>query len=81
MSTTQIVSEAVSRSVSHTEIVTIEVGPSGLVCSGGGVSGERACKALAEICDDSVENGRVTEYWGTDDEGREWRVHVRTVEL
>lgn len=30
---------------------------------------------LAE-CDDSVENGTVTEYWGTTDEGYEWRVHV-----
>lgn len=32
--------------------------------------------ALLAACEDYVENGEVTEYWGTED-GSAWRVHVR----
>lgn len=31
---------------------------------------------LARHCDDSVETGQVTEYWGVDDDGNDWRVHI-----
>lgn len=31
---------------------------------------------LQRDCDDSVVNGDVTEYWGTIEDGSEWRVHM-----
>lgn len=55
---------AIARSISHTEIVTIDYDAD-------------AETDLLAACEDSVDAGEVTEYWGTDDEGREWRVHVR----
>lgn len=27
-------------------------------------------------CDDSVDNGPVAEFWGEDEDGNTWRVHV-----
>lgn len=33
--------------------------------------------ALSVVCDDNAKNDGVHEYWGTDDEGCTWRVHVR----
>ena len=56
--------EAIARSTSHTEIVTIDDAP-----------GLR--DALLVLCDDTVENDGLAEYWGTDDEGAPWRIHVR----
>lgn len=36
--------------------------------------------ALAEelfcLCDDDVDHGHVEEFWGTTDDGYEWRVHL-----
>lgn len=32
---------------------------------------------LMIACDDWVESGTVCEYWGTTDNGDEWRVHLR----
>lgn len=32
--------------------------------------------ALAAYCDDSAERANVLEYWGTDDDGNDWRIHV-----
>ena len=33
---------------------------------------------LAEMAEDSVDaNDGVTEFWGTDEDGAEWRVHVK----
>lgn len=33
---------------------------------------------LRTLCDDCVENntGSSAEYWGTDEDGRDWRVHL-----
>jgi hypothetical protein len=31
---------------------------------------------LAACCEDSVTTRNGTEYWGTDDDGGEWRVHL-----
>ena len=32
---------------------------------------------LLALCDDSAGTENVHEFWGVDDEGEEWRVHVR----
>ncbi len=32
---------------------------------------------LSAHCDDNAESDGVAEYWGTDDDGDEWRIHVR----
>lgn len=32
---------------------------------------------LIAMCEDHNDNGDEHEYWGTDDAGNEWRVHVR----
>ena len=55
--------QAIARSVSHNEIVTIQYKP-----------GVEATLCLE--CDGSVDAGKVHEYWGTDADGYEWRVHV-----
>jgi hypothetical protein len=62
-----VAEQAIQRSISHTEIVTIDY--------------DAAVAAdLAVECDDSVEANEVTEYWGTDADGNEWRVHMRRTE-
>ena len=55
--------QAIERSISHNEIVTIESTP------------EVLDQLLIE-CDDHVDAGERIEFWGTDD-GKEWRVHAR----
>ncbi len=55
--------ELVARSISHHEIAH------------GEYDAETAA-SLAALAEDSVTNGAVTEYWGTDDDGAEWRVHL-----
>ena len=55
--------ELITRSISHTEIAH------------GKYDAETAAE-LAARSDDSVENGAVIEYWGSDDDGAEWRVHL-----
>lgn len=59
---------AVARSVSHGEIVT--------VCDEG-----ELCDELTALADDSAVNGTVVEFWGTTDDGDQWRVHVRRAEV
>ena len=56
--------QAIARSVSHTEIVTIEYHA-------------ETAEDLSRLSDDSTETEKLTEYWGTDDDGHDWRVHVR----
>lgn len=58
-------SQAIARSISHNEIVTLEYD-------------ETIAKHLRELSDDWVEANDRIEYWGTDD-GDEWRVHLRQV--
>lgn len=53
---------AIARSISHNEIVHV-------TCTA------HQLDALLADADDYVENGDVTEAWGTDD-GSEWRVHA-----
>lgn len=59
---------AIDRSVSHNEIVTLDY------------AYEVATDLSAES-EDSVEANGVTEYWGTRDDGEEWRVHLRGVSV
>jgi hypothetical protein len=62
--------EAIARSVSHSEIVTI-------VCGGIADQYDTVARLLAEACEGSVEDAG--EYWGDADgydETDEWRVHV-----
>lgn len=56
---------AIARSVSHTEIVTVPW------------TAELEIDLLA-ACDDSADTTDVQEYWGTDEDGAEWRVHLDT---
>lgn len=55
--------DLIQRSVSHNEIAHAEH------------SEYLAAHLLAE-CDDWVENGDITEYWGEHENGDEWRVHL-----
>lgn len=68
--TTQTVADAISRSISHNEIVTIEAGTQ-----------RDAIEAeLARECEgDTDANHDVHEFWGTDCDGAEWRVHVTSL--
>lgn len=69
MSTRTVAANAIARSASHNEIVTIDLsrGYDSAVLSD-----------LLVACDDWVDADEdTTEYWGTTDRGEEWRVHVR----
>lgn len=55
--------DLIGRSISHNEIAH------------GKYDAETAWE-LKSLSDDSVENGDVIEYWGTDDDEAEWRVHL-----
>jgi hypothetical protein len=68
------IEQAIRESIARDRIVTID--------------GDASIReALSSLADDSVETaydrgpgvplGALTEYWGTDDEGDHWRVHVR----
>lgn len=64
-----IAQNAINRSVSHTEIVTIDFER---------VNYDSQIEAdLLVACDGWTDAEDVTEYWGTTERG-EWRVHVRT---
>jgi hypothetical protein len=63
-----VAANAIDRSISHTEIVTIDYDSD-------------AASDLSVECDDNVSANGVTEYWGTNDEGNEWRVHMRDQQL
>ena len=54
---------AISRSVSHNETVHLAFGA-------------EAISTLMVECDNNVENGDAHEFWGTKEDGSEWRVHV-----
>lgn len=34
------------------------------------------CCDLSVACEDNVVNGTIREFWGTDEDGNEWRVHI-----
>lgn len=60
--------QAITRSISHNEIVTVSLDKAGI-------------EELEALCDDSVdvsgERDRI-EFWGTNTDGEHWRVHVMT---
>lgn len=57
---------AIARSVSHNEIAWLDLSDL-----------EGTVIDLTIECEDNVESGDIHEFWGTTDEGSEWRVHVR----
>lgn len=56
--------QAIERSISHNEIVTLDYS-------------RDALSFLSSECDDSAEAHGATEFWGTSEDGDDWRVHVR----
>ena len=64
----QLVGEAINRSISHNEIVTIVPERYGSTV---------VCDSIFVECEDSVEAEKWTEFWGTDLDGNSWRVHVK----
>lgn len=63
------VEQAITRSISHQEIVTIDLAH--------GLYDSQILADLQVACEDSVAaNDARTEYWGTNEDGDEWRVHV-----
>ena len=68
--------EAVTRSMRQTEIVTLTPDTA--------AEAAEICRALKVACEDSAavhdSRGHVTEFWGTDEDGDEWRVHVVTID-
>lgn len=74
----EIVSRAIERSVSHTEVVIIDE----IDMMRASVGRDAVIDELYAACDDNVEGNDAHEFWGRllDDDGnetREWRVHVR----
>lgn len=75
MTTSTTVTQAIARSVSYNEIVALEAnwesGPNHVQDLRGD---------LLVACEDwtsrDTERGEVSEYWGTTDDGDEWRVHL-----
>ena len=69
--TSQIISAAIARSKSHTEIVSIHADAR---------TGEFAaiCEELFSECEGSatLDDSGPSEFWGTDVDGNEWRIHV-----
>lgn len=69
---TNTATDLIARSISHTEIVHADWTP-------------ELAEALSIECDDSVDaSDTIAEYWGTDEDGEEWRVHLaglRAVEV
>ena len=62
-----VAEQAIQRSESHDEIVTIDYDAEG-------------AETLAAECDDSVHANGMTEYWANDpdsEDGMTWRVHMR----
>lgn len=55
--------QMIERSISHTEIVTAPYA-------------QELAEALSRESEDSVDAGEVVEYWGTTDDGQEWRCHL-----
>jgi hypothetical protein len=55
--------EAIYESIVRNRIVTIDYDP-------------HEYAYLEEHCDNSVDNGLETEFWGRDEDGDDWRVHL-----
>jgi hypothetical protein len=65
-----IAKEAIARSISHNEIVHVDLTATPYDSA--------ITTDLLVACDDWADaSPEVTEYWGTSESGAEWRVHVR----
>jgi len=64
--TNTIIETAIAQSVSTNSIVHLD-------------AGSDVIDALAAYCDDSAEHADALEYWGTDDDGNDWRIHAHLV--
>lgn len=62
--------EAIERSISHNEIVTITPNPADVLAAA------KLTTDLIAASDDWTRGNDRVEFWGTDDSGAEWRVHV-----
>ena len=65
--TTLTAEELISESITHTTIANAAYTP-------------ELAASLRALSDDSVETASVLEYWGTDDDGNAWRVHLERVD-
>jgi hypothetical protein len=69
-------SAAITESIQTDSIVTLNLDSAECLT--------RVMNELLAECDDCVEypvlRGLITEYWGVDDDGSTWRVHVQTTE-
>lgn len=54
---------AIDRSIRRTMIVTTPFS-------------QQSAEVLEMECDDSVDTGEIVEFWGTTEDGCEWRVHL-----
>lgn len=57
-------SDLISRSVSHNEIVTVDYT-------------DDLAESLLVCCEDNTHGNTEIEYWGTTDDGNDWRVHLK----
>lgn len=60
----QVVTDAIAQSITRDATITLDDAP--------GLRDE-----LLGRSDDNAQTDGVAEYWGTDDDGNDWRVHVR----
>ena len=60
---TMTATEVIAKSAARDQIITVD-------------AGDIDIEALRTAATNWVENGHVTEYWGRDEEGDTWRVHV-----
>lgn len=60
---TMTAEQAITESITRDRIVIMEYSRDG-------------AEYLSTECTNSVENGPVTEYWGVDEDGNNWRVHM-----
>ena len=69
----ETITDAINRSVRHNEIAHLRAG-------GDFDEDFDPRAALLDLCDDHADNGEIIEFWGTDSDGDEWRVHLNVSE-
>lgn len=73
----QIITAAIEQSKGQNEIVRIDA----VEIAQAGLTMDAVCRELALECEDSTsysiaQGGEAYEYWGSDVDGNDWRVHV-----
>lgn len=73
----QIITAAIEQSKGQNEIVRIDA----VEIAQAGLTVDVVCRELALECEDSTsysiaQGGEAHEYWGSDVDGNDWRVHV-----